>query len=130
MIHDENHPSKSLWDDPAMAELKKSLHRMDNPPWWDLLSRAANRDLRRQRIWVEGTPREQRRFMAWIAVRAVVAASMPMAMSVAVEPWWPTLLIAFVGANWATGPLGRSRSYEYGYLKGTLNPILLERTEP
>lgn len=80
--------------DQFLAKLRNQMHRMQNPPWWDLPNRMVNRALRMQKVYVDDDPKG-RRWMRWSApLRMLFAMGVVVAMSVHLDGSWEGSLTA------------------------------------
>lgn len=128
MIHNENHPEDGGWAsqqaafDQVHAHLRNKLHRLRNPPWWDLIGRSSNWGMRLEKALVEDDPKA-RRYVMWSAVaRLVVGFGILFAVALNLtEHWWTAVLPGAIGvmvSSWALSMWLRASAHERGYERG------------
>lgn len=112
--------------DTFLNDLQAMTERLRNPPWWDLMGRAANWSTRLDKSFVEDDMFAIRwlRVMAPIRLLGGLVIWAVMLVSIDYVSWWT---LVFGGASglligvWALAPMHRAQVYQNGYVSGTLD---------
>lgn len=132
MTDDDLPRTQAEWDQ-FHAGVRDQLHRMKNPPWWDLANRSVNHTLRMEKAFVEGD-RSARRWVLWgLPVRFLLAMALVITLPQHLDDSWQgtaaSIALGMSGAFWALHAWGRAITYERAYRHGyeTAQDEILDR---